>query len=152
MNNNAEKKECIVIMPVESECEGYEVEHFKEVYNYLIKPSVQQAGYTPLRADEVNPLFIDHFEIVNKLVHAPMAIFDLSTADERIVTGLKIRDSFNMPIVVMSDIYMPRFIKSSNIEYMVYTKSLDVPNLLYNRSILSNTIKILTEQEKLYIH
>lgn len=152
MNNNAEKKECIVIMPVESECEGYELGHFREVYNNLIKPSVQQAGYTPLRADEVNHFYIDHFEIVNKLVHAPMAIFDLSTADERIVTGLKIRDSFNMPFIVISDIYMPRFIKSSNIEYLVYTKNLDVPNLLYSQSILSNSIKILSGQEELHHH
>ncbi|NDV66580.1 hypothetical protein [Bacteroides sp. 224] len=147
MHSTTEKMECIVIMPIEKNYDGYETDHFKNVYNTLIKPSVAQAGYHPLRADEINSGIIDHYEIINKIVNAPMAVFDLSTWNDRIITGLKIRKSFNKPTIVLSDIYTPKFFNSDNIKYLEYKKDMNSPVMFYTQLTIAESIKELSEQD-----
>lgn len=144
MNNNTENRECIVIMPIEDVCEGYELGHFKNVYNHVIKPSVKNAGFFPMRADEINFGKIDYVDIVTKIVQSPMAIFDLSTWNDRIITGLTIREAFNMPTIVISDVYTPKLFASKNIKYFQYKRELTSPITYYAPLIITQYIKLLT--------
>ncbi len=49
-----EKKEkCFVIMPI-SDQGDYTMGHFTKVYEQIIKPSIEEAGYEAYRVDENN--------------------------------------------------------------------------------------------------
>ena len=47
-------------MPI-SDTDGYKKGHWQEVYNHLIKPAVEQAGYIPERADEIRSANLETF-------------------------------------------------------------------------------------------
>ena len=41
---NSNNKKCFVIMPI-SDADGYDKGHFNRVYEYLIKPACEEAGF-----------------------------------------------------------------------------------------------------------
>ena len=45
------KEKCFVIMPI-GELETYPENHFKHVYEDILCPAIQEAGYIPKRTDE----------------------------------------------------------------------------------------------------
>jgi len=46
------RKECFIIMPISDKSE-YGEGHFNRVYNHLIIPACEKAGFKPVRADDV---------------------------------------------------------------------------------------------------
>ena len=60
-------KKCFVIMPI-TEGEGYTDSHFTRVYDYIIKPACIQAGFKPIRADEVLTTNYIALDIINILL------------------------------------------------------------------------------------
>ena len=54
-----QNKNCFIIMPI-SDNSNYPQGHFDRVYNYIIKPACEIAGFIPIRADEVVTLIILH--------------------------------------------------------------------------------------------
>jgi len=45
------KPVCFVMMPI-ADVSNYEPGHFNRVYEYLIKPAIEAAGFDPYRADD----------------------------------------------------------------------------------------------------
>ncbi|MCD7900323.1 MAG: hypothetical protein LUH22_10760 [Bacteroides sp.] len=150
MDNNKEVKECIVIMPIEDRCFGYKWGHFRHVYDCLIKPSVNQAGFIPVRADELCSREVQYDMVINKIVMAPIAVFDLSTLNERIITGLKIRKAFNKPVIIISDKEedsLKDFL-SKNVRYINYRKNIDTIANFYVRQLISNFIRSFSQSAR----
>lgn len=97
-----EEKECFVIMPI-SDQEGYEADHFKLVYEDIIKVACKQAGFKPIRADDVKQTNLIHKDILQKILETPMAICDLSASNPNVLFELGIRQAFDKPVVLIKD-------------------------------------------------
>lgn len=59
------EKECFVIMPIADQ-DGYEPDHFKLVYEDIIKIACNNAGFKPIRADDVKQTNLIHKDILQK--------------------------------------------------------------------------------------
>lgn len=128
-NNNIE--ECFVIMPI-SEVEGYEENHFKTVYEHLIKPAIIKAGYKPVRADDVKVTNSIRLDIIRRLLEAPMAICDLSTINANVFYELGIRQTINKPVVLIQEEGTPRVFDISDIRTIDYNKKMRPDKLSKN--------------------
>ena len=80
-------QECFVIMPI-SDCASYSPGHFTRVYQDIIKPACQLAGFRPIRADDVVQTNLIHLDILQKLLHSPMALCDLSSLNPNVLFEL----------------------------------------------------------------
>ena len=89
-----EKKDCFVIMPI-SDPEGYDEGHFKCVYEDLLGPAIEAAGYMPKRADDDKSTSMIHVNIIRDIIEAPMAICDLRTRNPNVLFELGIRQAFD---------------------------------------------------------
>ena len=96
------KAECFVIMPI-SDHPDYVGGHFRRVYEDLIKPACNKAKYAPVRADDVRSNNLIHADILHRLIHAPMAICDLSSRNPNVLFELGIRQAFDRPVVLIQD-------------------------------------------------
>ena len=77
------KEKCFVIMPI-GELETYPENHFKHVYEDILCPAIQEAGYIPKRADEDKN---------------PNVLFELG-----------IRQAFDLPVVLIQEENTPRIL------------------------------------------
>lgn len=96
------EKECFVIMPI-SDQDGYEPDHFKLVYEDIIKIACKNAGYKAIRADDVKQTNLIHKDILQKILETPMAICDLSSNNPNVLFELGIRQAFDKPVVLIKD-------------------------------------------------
>lgn len=95
-------KTCFVIMPI-SDPDGYESGHFQRVYDYLIKPACEKAGFKPIRADENTSSNHIIIEILKQILDADMAICDLSSRNANVFYELAIRHAFDKPVTLIKD-------------------------------------------------
>ncbi len=58
-------RECFVIMPF-GDAEGYDKGHFSRVYEHLIKPACEQAGFKAVRADDTSKANVIIVDILQK--------------------------------------------------------------------------------------
>ena len=84
-----ETKECFIIMPI-SDADGYPTGHFKHVYDNIIYPSCEMAGYQAVRADEIKATNLIHLDILKRLIDTPIAICDLSSRNPNVLFELGI--------------------------------------------------------------
>lgn len=89
-----EKKTCFVIMPI-SDVDGYDSGHFTRVYEHLIKPACEQAGFKPERADETPRTDVIMAGILKKIIACDIAICDLSSRNANVFYELGLRHAFN---------------------------------------------------------
>lgn len=61
----SEQKTCFIIMPI-ADHPSYENGHFNRVYEYLIKPACENAGYKAIRADDSKASHMIMFDILKK--------------------------------------------------------------------------------------
>jgi tetratricopeptide (TPR) repeat protein len=83
---------CFVIMPfgIKKDSEGNEI-NFDEIYNSLIKPAINSAKLSPIRADEETMNGIIHKPMYERLILCDYAIADLTTANANVFYELGIR-------------------------------------------------------------
>lgn len=121
----ADLKSCFVIMPI-ADMEGYETGHFKRVYEHLIRPACQAAGYQTHRADYVassNYIIID---ILKKIVESDIVICDLSGRNPNVLYELGVRQAFNLPTVLIKDIKTPRIFDIQGLRTTEYSQTLRI--------------------------
>ena len=53
-------------MPI-SDAEGYSIGHFNRVYQYLLRPAIEKAGFEAIRADEIEETNFIVLDIVQHL-------------------------------------------------------------------------------------
>lgn len=97
------KKVCFVIMPF-TDCAPYSEGHFKRVYEYIIKPACEKAGFHAVRGDDVTKTNFIAVDILKNILEADMAICDLSSKNPNVFYELGIRQAFfNLPTTLIKD-------------------------------------------------
>jgi hypothetical protein len=135
-----EKKICFIIMPI-SDQEGYDKGHFKRVYEHIIKPACESAGFKPIRADDevkTNYIVID---IIKKIIESDMVLCDLSSKNANVFYELGIRQAFNKKAVLIKDIKTGRVFDIQGLRAIDYDESLRIDSVVKNIQEISNTLK-----------
>lgn len=135
-----EKPECFVIMPI-SDREGYEQGHFKRVYDWIIKPACDAAGYKPVRGDDVSSSHLIVADILKRIVEAPMAICDVSSLNANVMFELGIRQAFGKPVALVKDECTTSVFDISGLRYTGYDSSLRADLVKANAEQLATMIK-----------
>lgn len=115
-----EKKEkCFIIMPI-SDQGDYPVGHFTKVYEQIIKPSVEDAGYEAYRVDENNICDAIINKIFSAIQECPMAICDLSNRNPNVLYELGLRQAYDKPVVLIQDDKTEKIFDISGISTVFY--------------------------------
>ena len=126
-------------MPI-ADTEGYDEGHFTQVYENIIKKSCENAGYQPIRADEVRETNLIHLDILKKLIEAPIAICDLSSRNPNVLFELGIRQAFDKPVVLIQEEGTPRIFDIAPLRYLSYSKDMKYHDVLSTQQELEEAI------------
>ncbi len=118
-----EPKECFIIMPI-ADRDGYEEGHFGRVYEWIIKPACEKAGYVPKRADDISASHMIVADILKRIVEAPMTICDISSLNANVMFELGIRQAFGKPVALIKDGRTKSVFDISGLRYSDYSSSL----------------------------
>lgn len=135
-----EEKVCFVIMPI-SDTTPYEEGHFKRVYEYIIKPAVIKAGFTPLRADEVKQTNFIIIDILKQIINSSMCICDLSSRNPNVMYELGVRQAFRLPVTIIRDSKTPRIFDIQGLRDIEYNENLRIDNVNSSIESIAETIK-----------
>lgn len=133
-------KTCFVIMPI-SNHPDYDNDHFTRVYNYLIKPACESAGYKPVRADD--SIKTDHITItiLQQIIGADIAICDMSSRNANVFYELGMRQAFNKKTVLIRDASTAIPFDIQDLRTLEYDKNLRVDNIKKSIDEISKAIK-----------
>lgn len=96
------RKKCFIIMP-SAGGDDYEPGHFKRVYEYIIKPACKNAGFEPVREEDINTTNHIVIDVLKRIIEAEMAICDLSSQCPYVLYQLGVRQAFNLPVTLIKD-------------------------------------------------
>ena len=100
MTAKEERKICFVISPIGEE--GSEVrERSDQILKHIISSSVEQLGYTIIRADKISEPGIITTQIIEHIVDADLVIADLTDKNPNVFYELAIRHAIRKPLVQM---------------------------------------------------
>lgn len=131
---------CFVIMPI-ADPDGYDKGHFTKVYEDIFKPACKEAGFDPVRADEVKQTNLIHLDILQKLIDSPIAICDLSSRNPNVLFELGLRQAFDKPTVLVQEVGTPRIFDIAPLRYSEYRKELRYREVLEDQVALSEALK-----------
>ena len=95
-----DKKECFVICPI-GEVDSDTRKHSDLTFNYIIKPVVEEFGYSPNRADLVKESGMITTQIIDKIIKSPLVIADLTDSNPNVFYELAIRHVVKKPYIQM---------------------------------------------------
>jgi hypothetical protein len=133
-------KTCFVIMPI-SDYEPYTLGHFKRVYEYIIRPACMEAGFKPIRADDVFTTNYIALDVIKKILQSDMAICDPSARNPNVFYELGIRQAFNLPVTLIRDSQTDRVFDIQGFRDIEYDENLRIDNVENSISIIAETIK-----------
>lgn len=115
-------KRCFIIMPF-SDPEGYAPGHFRKVYEQIIKPAVESAGYEAYRVDENGVSDLITTKIFKAILDCDMTVCDLSSRNPNVLYELGIRHAFDKPVVLITDDKTERIFDIQGISTITYRSS-----------------------------
>jgi len=127
-------------MPI-ADTDGYSTGHFKHVYDNIVSPACEKAGYKAVRADDVKATNLIHLDILKKLIEAPVAICDLSSRNPNVLFELGIRQAFDRPVVLIQEIGTPKIFDIAPLRYLEYSKEMKYHDVLRSQGELSDAIE-----------
>jgi len=127
-------------MPI-SDNEDYPVNHFSRVYEHIIIPACEIAGFEPIRADNIQTTNYIALDIIKNIINADMAICDLSSKNPNVLYELGIRQAFNLPVTLIKDLRTKRIFDIQGFRDVEYDESLRIDTVQDTIEILSETIK-----------
>ncbi len=138
-DNSEEKEKCFVIMPI-SDQGDYPKGHFTKVYEQIIKPAVEDAGYIPYRVDEnkISDTIIN--KIFDAIQECPMAICDLSNRNPNVLYELGLRQAYDKPVVLIQDNKTESIFDVSGISTVYYQSDRLYENVLDAREKIKDAI------------
>lgn len=138
-NNTKDKEKCFVIMPI-SDQGDYPKGHFTKVYEQIIKPAVENAGYIPYRVDEnkISDTIIN--KIFDAIQECPMAICDLSNRNPNVLYELGLRQAYDKPVVLIQDNITENIFDVSGISTIYYQSDRLYENVLEAREKIKDAI------------
>ena len=95
-----DKEECFVICPI-GETDSDTRKHSDLTFNYIIKPVVEEFGYSPNRADLVKESGMITTQIIDKIIKSPLVIADLTDSNPNVFYELAIRHVVKKPYIQM---------------------------------------------------
>jgi hypothetical protein len=140
MTDPVKNKECFIIMPI-SDADGYPPGHFKHVYDNIVAPSCEKAGFQAIRADDIKATNLIHLDILKKLIEAPIAICDLSSRNPNVLFELGIRQAFDKPVVLIQESGTPKIFDIAPLRYLEYSKEMKYHDVLRSQSELKDSIE-----------
>lgn len=126
-------------MPI-SDPENYESGHFKKIYEDIFKVAITNAGYTPVRADDVQETNFIHLDILSKLIQSPMAICDLSSRNPNVLFELGLRQAFDKPTVIVQEFGTPQIFDIAPMRITNYHKELHYRQVIKNQKDIEDAI------------
>lgn len=141
-----DEKYCFVLMPI-ADADGYPKGHFGHVYENIIRPSCEMAGYRAMRADEVKETNLIHLDILKKLIEAPIAICDLSNRNPNVLFELGIRQAFDKPVVLIQEKDTPKIFDITPLRYLEYSKEMRYHEVLSIQQKLKDSIEATAAAE-----
>ena len=142
--SDSENTNCFVIMPI-TDPDGYDKGHFKKVYEDIFKVAINNAGFFPIRADEVLQTNFIHLDILQKLVESPMAICDLSSRNPNVLFELGLRQAFDMPTVLVQECGNPKIFDIAPMRITDYRKELRYRDVLEDQKSIEAAISATKE-------
>lgn len=127
-------------MPI-SDSENYASGHFGRVYEHIIRPACEQAGFTPIRADEIMTTNYIALDIIKHIISSEMAICDLSSRNPNVLYELGIRQAFNLPVTLVKDTKTNRIFDIQGFRDIEYDETLRIDNVQDTVDDLSEVIK-----------
>ncbi|CAM3413353.1 hypothetical protein [Flavobacterium chungbukense] len=121
-------KECFIIMPI-SNNDKYSDGHFKRVYQHLIVPACEIAGFKPVRADDIINTNYIAIDIIKRIIESDMAICDLSSQNPNVLYELGIRQAFNKPVTLIKDKSTKRIFDIQGFRDFEYDENLRIDNV-----------------------
>jgi len=140
MTNIIKNNDCFIIMPI-ADADGYPPGHFKHVYDNIVAPSCEKAGFQAIRADDVKATNLIHLDILKKLIEAPIAICDLSSRNPNVLFELGIRQAFDKPVVLIQEADTPRIFDIAPLRYLEYSKEMRYHDVLKSQGELKEAIE-----------
>lgn len=93
-----ESKDCFVVSPIGEE--GSDVrERADKLLKYVIKPSVQEYGYEPIRADQIAEPGLITSQVIEYVVESPLVVADLSNSNPNVFYELAVRHASQKPLI-----------------------------------------------------
>lgn len=123
------QKTCFAIMPI-ADHPDYTNGHFTRVYNHLIKPACEKAGYKVIRADDAKASHMIMFDILKNIVECDMAICDLSSKNANVFYELGLRQAFNKKTILITDSITNTPFDITGFRYVKYSESLRVDTVM----------------------
>lgn len=149
MSENQKLKECFVIMPI-SNNPNYSDGHFDRVYNHLIVPACEIAGFKAVRADEIINTNYIALDIIKRIIESEMAICDLSSQNPNVLYELGIRQAFNKPVTLLKDKDTKRIFDIQGFRDFEYDSNLRIDNVQIEvenlAELIANTYKTQGEE------
>lgn len=139
-----DRRECFVIMPI-SDQEGYPSGHFKEVYEDLFCPAIEDAGFEAHLVSRVAQTNLIHLDMLRRIVGAPMCLCDLSALNPNVFFELGIRQAFNKPVALVQDDTTARAFDVAPLRSTGYSSALRHRVLLRQRKEMSEAIRATFE-------
>lgn len=127
-------------MPI-SDIEGYSAGHFKRVYEHLIKPACQKAGFKAVRADDIYKTNVIIVDVLQSIINSEMAICDLSGKNPNVLYELGIRQAFDLPVTLIKDTNTDRVFDIQGIRDVEYDQNLRVDIVETKINEMAETIK-----------
>ncbi|MDE6747345.1 MAG: hypothetical protein K2J72_12040 [Oscillospiraceae bacterium] len=116
------QKRCFVMMPF-SDPDGYDKGHFRKIYEQIIKPAIEKAGYIAYRVDENGVSDLITTKIFQAILDCDMAICDLSSRNPNVLYELGIRHAFDKPVVLINDDKTERIFDIQGLSTITYRSS-----------------------------
>ncbi len=135
----SEREKCFVMMPI-SDQGDYPEGHFQKVYEQILKPAIEDAGYEAYRVDEnaISDRIID--KIFRAIQECPMALCDLSNRNPNVLYELGLRQAYDKPVVLVQDEKTERIFDVSGISTVQYMSQRLYEEVLDARERISKAI------------
>lgn len=133
------KEKCFVIMPI-SDQGDYPPGHFTKIYEQIIKPAIEDAGYEAFRVDEDKMSTSILEKIFDAIQTCPMAVCDLSNRNPNVLYELGLRQAYDKPVVLIKDDKTESIFDVAGINTILYKSSRLYEDVLTARQKLKEAI------------
>ena len=98
----SETKSCFVISPIGEDGSATR-KRADQILRYVIKPAVEECGYTANRADEIDELGMITSQIIQRVIDDDLVVADLTESNPNVFYELAIRHVAKKPIIQLID-------------------------------------------------
>ena len=142
-----QKDICLVIMPF-SDPQGYNQGHFRKIYDQILAPAIEMAGFTPMRIDENAESTMIHAKLLDQLINAPMVLCDLSSKNPNVLYELGIRHAFDKPVVLVQEKGQERIFDIAGLTTTEYRRERLYDEVVEDQKLIAEAIKQTSTAKK----